>query len=351
MREKLSNLEPTSYASNVGEDLRSAMDQLCHDKSLIIRQADKSSCIVVLDASQYIEEGLLHLSDTSIYQKLDKDKTQEVVHRANWAIRHHAALNTISRWQEGILYKAPEDTRAQKMYFLRKVHKNPHNIRPIVSCSSGPTEKIFGYLCNLLNPHLQDIKCLVTISQQVIQTIETLDLSAYPHLNLVPLDVKSLYLSIPQAIGIEMVLQRIIPTSPPQCTRNASKNFARDLLKIIIRDNSFRFHDNFFMQTKGVTMGTKCAPPFANLFMGSLEEQALASWTGTHPLLWLRFLDDILMLWIGTNLELNTFLQHLNSRMTSIKFTMEKSQSTITFLDLEKILQGPPLQLHWSIGH
>ena len=50
---------------------------------------------------------------------------------------------------------------------------------------------------------------------------------------------------------------------------------------------------------------------------------------------WFRFLDDILLLWTGTNLELNTFLQHLNSRMRAIKFTMEKSQSTITFLVLE----------------
>ena len=169
MRTRLSNIEPQPFTSNEGKDLRSAMDQLRRDKSLIIRQADKGSCVVVLDASQCIEEGLHHLSDTTIYRKLDRDLTQQTVHKANW---HHASVGTTSRWQESILYKSPGDTRTQEMYFLRKVHKDPHRIRPIVSCSSGPTEKISGYLCKLLTPHLEDVKSLIINSQEVIQTIE-----------------------------------------------------------------------------------------------------------------------------------------------------------------------------------
>ena len=175
------------------------------------------------------------------------------------------------------------------------------------------------------------MKSLVANSQQVIQSIESLDLSAYPNVTLVSLDVESLYLSIPQATGIEMVLQRVLPTSPPQ----PIKNFVRDLLKIVIRDNTSRFHDDFFNQIKGVAMGTRCAPPFANLFLGSLEEKALATWSGPYPLLWLRFLDDILMLCNGDNHQLSTFLQHLNDQMHAINFTMTSSQESITFLDLE----------------
>ena len=103
----------------------------------------------------------------------------------------------------------------------------------------------------------------------------------------------------------------------------------------MIRDNTFRFHDHFYNQVKGVAMGTKCAPPFANLFLASLEEKALAEWTGTHPLLWLRFLDDVLMLWNGDNTQLQSFLAHMNAQMKVIKFTMAHSQECITFLDLE----------------
>ena len=347
MRSKLSQLQPWSFSSNVGNDLCSAMDQLRKDNSLIIRQADKGSCIVIMDTSKYIEEGLQHLSDTSLYKKLDKDRTLETAHKANWALQHHSDIGTVGRYTQVSLYKCPEDARTQEMYFLRKVHKNSHNIRPIVSCSSGPTEKISGYVCNVLTPHLQDVKSLVTNSQQVVQTLESLVLSNHQNVTLVSLDIEALYLSIPQAVGIEMVLQRVFPTSPPQATYNGSKNLIRDLLRVIIRDNCFRFHDTFFLQTKGVAMGTKCAPPFANLFLGSLEEKALDQWKGTHPLLWLRFLDDILMLWPGNNTELQLFLGHLNNMMYNINFTMSQDKSAITFLDLK----GSRFNQTWYPGH
>ena len=299
MKEKASTLKTILHRSNVGEDLRSAMDQLRRDHSIVIRQADKGSCIVAIDTAQYIAEGLHHLSDTSIYKKLDRDRILEVTHKANWAVRHHASIKMIDRLQEGCVHKQPDQTRTEEMYFLRKVHKTPHKIRPIVSCSSGPTEKISGFVCDLLQPHLADVRSLVTNSQEVIQVIEAMDLSEHPQVTLVSLDVESLYLSIPQGAGIEMVLQRVFPTTPPHSTQHPHKNLARDLLKVIIRDNVFRFHDNYFQQTRGVAMGTRCASPFANLFLGSLEEKALSQWTGTHPLLWLCFLDDILMLWTG----------------------------------------------------
>ena len=172
-------------------------------------------------------------------------------------------------------------------------------------------------------------------SQQVVQTIESLDLSDHPNVTLISLDVESLYLSIPQGEGIEMVLQRVLPTSPPLATYNTWKNLVRDLLKIVIKDNTFHFHDRFFNQVKGIAMGTKCAPPFANFFLATLEEKALATWHGPHPLLWLRFLDDVLMLWSGDNDQLQSFLSHLNSQMSQIKFTMSSSQESTTILDLE----------------
>ena len=82
-------------------------------------------------------------------------------------------------------------------------------------------------------------------------------------------------------------------------------------------------------------MGTRCAPQFANLFLACLEEKALSSWTGPDPLVWLRFLDDIMMLWPGDQEQLQQLLQHLNNQMQSINFTMTSSQENITFLDLE----------------
>ena len=55
-------------------------------------------------------------------------------------------------------------------------------------------------------------------------------------------------------------------------------------------------------------MGTKMAPPYAALFLGKLEEDKILN--GNYSYLiqtFLRFLDDIFMIWNGTLGELTTF--------------------------------------------
>ena len=222
--------------------------------------------------------------------------------------------------------------RTQQLYFLRKVHKSPHSIRPIVSCSSGPTEKLSGHLCEILSAHPDRVPSLVKNSQEAVSILQSLDLSAQPELTLVALDV---YLSIPQGAGIEMVMQRILHTSPPTSKTRSYKNFLRDSLKAIIKHNHFSFGEGFYKQTREVAMGTKCAPPLANLFLATLEERALGTWKGPAPTAWLRFLDDVLMLWNGGLEQLERFLSHLNAQMSSINFTLQHSQESTVFLDLQ----------------
>ena len=216
---------------------------------------------MVMNTCDYISEGLQHLADESIYRRVDHDRTTEVAHKSNWAARHHQATGTLSKVLCGKLTNDLEQVRTQELYFLKEVHKNPHKIRPIVSCSSGPTEKLSGHLCSFLSPHLDQVRSLVKNSQQVVQILESLDLSAHPDITLVALDIESLYLSIPQGAGIEMVLQRTIPTFPPTTRSNEFKNMMRDFLKVVVKDNHFRFSDRFYDQVRGVAMGTRCAPP------------------------------------------------------------------------------------------
>ena len=332
MELRLNNIQPQLFPSNISNELRQAIQELRSNKELIIREADKGSCIVLMNTQDYIAEGYIHLSDRTTYRALDRDLTDQVTTTANTTLAHHIKLGTWHPNLEANLYTQPAGVRT---HFLKKVHKDPYSIRPIVSCSSGPTERLSGFLCRILSAHLDNVPSLVTNSQQVITTLDNLDLKNYEQITLVSLDVKSLYTSMPQAASIQMVLQRIIPTQPPSSKSNKLKNMLRDFLKIVISKNTFRFHNRFYEQTKGVAMGTKCAPPFANLFMAALEEKALATWEGTPPVSWLRFLDDVLMLWSDSQEKLDDFLEHLNNQMTHITFTMTHSLQSTTFLDLE----------------
>ena len=65
-------------------------------------------------------------------------------------------------------------------------------------------------------------------------------------------------------------------------------------------------------------MGTRMAPAFANLFMGEFERKALEGYV-YKPFLWLRYIDDILMVWTHGNEKLKSFIAYLNSIHPTIK--------------------------------
>ena len=79
-------------------------------------------------------------------------------------------------------------------------------------------------------------------------------------------------------------------------------------------------------------MGTKLAPSFANLFMGNFEEKHVYTYK-LQPLIWKRFIDNIFFVWTYGPDELDKFVHYLNGCHMTIKFTIETSSKSITFLD------------------
>ena len=104
------------------------------------------------------------------------------------------------------------------------------------------------------------------------------------------------------------------------------------IAKFILDNMNFEFNGEHFLQTRGTAMGTSLAPNYANLFMDRFETKALA---GYHlkPLTWLRFIDDIFIIWTHGQDSLLEFINYLNSLHPFIKLTHEFSHSSINFLD------------------
>ena len=76
------------------------------------------------------------------------------------------------------------------------------------------------------------------------------------------------------------------------------------------------------------------APAYAlNLFMGEFERKALQNYTD-KPHLWLRYIDDIFMVWTHGQEKLDDFIKYLNNIHPTIKFTSERSTTSIPFLDV-----------------
>ena len=87
------------------------------------------------------------------------------------------------------------------------------------------------------------------------------------------------------------------------------------------------------LQPHGTAMGTRMAPSYANLFLTKFETDTLSR-APFQPFIWLRYIDDIFMIWTRSVLDLNTFTSFLNDIHTTIKFTCDYSFTSITFLDV-----------------
>ncbi|KAJ8030076.1 hypothetical protein HOLleu_29652 [Holothuria leucospilota] len=75
------------------------------------------------------------------------------------------------------------------------------------------------------------------------------------------------------------------------------------------------------------------APSYANIFKGIFEQDLLAD-CDTKPDVWLRFIDDIFVVWTAGPKKFEEFMSFLNSRHPTLKFTFDNSLERVNFLDV-----------------
>ena len=136
------------------------------------------------------------------------------------------------------------------------------------------------------------------------------------------MDVTSLYTNIPQEEGIATVCrayENFYRNNPPLPTQ-----YLKEMLSLILKENSFQFNGKNYLQIHGTAMGTKMAVAFANILMANIE---------TKPTIWKGYIDDIFSLWDVNKPDIDKFIEQANSHHPTIKFTAEISNTEITFLD------------------
>ncbi len=79
-----------------------------------------------------------------------------------------------------------------------------------------------------------------------------------------------------------------------------------NLLTLVLTLN-ISFDNALYIQLWRIAMGTICAPTVANIFMGVFEKDLLERAPGKEHIykkFWRRFIDDILLIWTGSEKEL-----------------------------------------------
>ena len=145
--------------------------------------------------------------------------------------------------------------------------------RPIVSGSGGPTERISSFVDSLLQPIAKKQESCIKDTTHFINFIENTPLPN--NAILVSLDVCSLYTNIPQEEGINVVCQYY--EEHYQLKQPIPATHLGEHMRLILKENSFKFNGKHFLQTHGIAMGTKMAVAFAVIFMAHIEKQPTSS--------------------------------------------------------------------------
>ena len=69
--------------------------------------------------------------------------------------------------------------------------------------------------------------------------------------------------------------------------------------------NHFTFSSKLYLQIKGCAMGTICGTAYANIFTAYFEEKCIYPVIDAKTLLYLRFIDDMFMIWTKSEKDPN----------------------------------------------
>ena len=269
---------------------------MADDRSIIIKKADKGSCIVIWGRNDYLMEAEKQLSDKKVYQEVSNSENilSKLAEMSNKMFSNLKKRGYITEKQlKYFSYEYRKATNFGKLYFLPKIHKRLHNVpgRPVISNCGTPTEKCSEFLDYHLKPLMQKGWSYIKDSGDFIK--KTQNLGSIPeNAILVTADVVGLYPSIPHEAGLKALRevfdkreQHTIPTS--ELIRMAD---------FVLKNNYFEFNGQIKQQISGTAIGTKFAPPYACLFMDKIETTFLQT-QELQPLVCFRYIKDIFFIW------------------------------------------------------
>ena len=314
---------------NLSLDEKQALAALKSNTDIVIKPADKGSAVVIQNRNDYITEGLRQLKDTNFYIETPNDLTEKHNLEIYQLIQDLLNDEQISPKCADYLYL--EKARTPQLYLLPKIHKNKQPVpgRPIVSGNNSPTERISQLADNFLQPLVQTTPSYVRDTTDFLCKIADVQ-GLLPGTILCTIDVSSLYTNIPNDEGIQACASQLRQNRPPNS--KPSNGTITRVLDYVLKKNNFDFNGNHYLQVGGTAMGTKVAPSFANLFMADFEKKHVSTYH-SKPSIWLRYIDDIFLIWEHSLNDLQTFLEHLNTCHPTIKFTNELSTTSVNFLD------------------
>lgn len=325
---------PHSRNNNLKPDEREALKSLRNRSDIVIKPADKGGAVVVWKKELYLAEVNKQLSNSEFYSNLPHDTTNDNNEVIRDTIRKEITDGNLPKEAERLIIDKP---RSGRFYVVPKIHKEGFPGRPIVSACNCPSERISSFVDDILQPLVQTLPSFTRDSTHAISKIKDIRLSGDNPVLLFTMDVKSLYTVIPHQDGL-MALKHFLNQREVQ---DPPTHTVVRLAELVLTTNTFSANGEYYQQVKGVAMGTKMGPSYANLFMGWLEQQMDRTYHNTLPDLYMRYIDDIFGITTMPRAQLDEWMNHLKSLHPAVQYTSTISETQVSFLDTTvKTAQG-----------
>ena len=191
------------------------------------------------------------------------------------------------------------------------------------------TLRNYTFLAALLQPVLNH--CSINCIQDSFTFAERIQkLSVNPNkCFLCSYDICSLFSNVPLAETIEICSKALYngDLSEPIIP----KHIFTDLMKIATSSVEFSFNNCIYRQIDRVAMNSSLGPALANIFIGFYDSKLFDKIS--KPQIYYRYINDTFALF-QDEVDSETFLTNLNSLHALLKFTSEKVNQSLLFLDV-----------------
>ena len=266
---------------------RKAITKLKNYIEMNVKKADKGTTIVIMNKRDKTQKGQILQDDRNNYTTLEEPMVEATSQKVKQITEELYQGNYIDEMTVEWLSQTPNPPRAPVFYTLTKIHRPTPVGRPIVAGNDGPTKRISAFVDSILKSIAKSQKSHLKDTTDLVNFIERTTLPEGTFL--VSLDVTSLYTNIPQEEGINTVCRaykNFYGDDTPIPTQSL-----REILRLVIQENSFEFNDKNYLQIHGTAMGTEMAVAFASIVMSSVETEIISQ-SSTKPLVWKRYIDD-----------------------------------------------------------
>ena len=261
----------TSMHSNTSSEDRNAIKRLQERNDIVIKPADKGGAIVVWRRDLYFQEALRQISNTDFYYPIENDPTP---HHQDIITATVAELISQKSLPNGATILIQDNPKSSMFYLLPIIHKVDNPGRPIVSTINCPTELISQYLDGIFFPLVTKLPTFNKDTSDVIRLYKDFkftDDNQYRYL--FTMDICSLYTNIPTEEGFAALKYYL------ECYTDKNRPSTPTLLKLtelVLNLSSFEFDGKYYIQKKGVAMGTKMGPNMHVCLLATLRRRCFS---------------------------------------------------------------------------